>query len=79
MTCLFTHLLISIKVGETLCCSESDLVDSQDNLLTRRHVAYLTWVVMGVPKYPQLSEAEMYLPQNAASVALIKTDRSQRG
>jgi hypothetical protein len=32
-------------------------------------------VVLGIPKHPHLPEAESYLPQNAASAAMVKADK----
>ena len=40
---------------------------------------YSTVVILGFSKHPRLQETDLYVPQTAVSVAMLKADRPKRG
>ena len=53
-------------------------MDDQDFLQTQHHFVYLVQVVLCFSKHPYSMEAELCLPQNAASAAMVKVGRQTR-
>ena len=67
-----SHFRRSFKVGDAgRSCAGSDFRNDQDGLENRRRFNEATQEVSSFKKHPHLPESEHWLPQNAASAAMV--------